>query len=92
VALDSWLITEPRLAPVLSVVTVRAVTSVLGSETVDDLGEEAADSTLGSKGSFSSGKLRCKDRSRASSFTASVAQLRRWERRVARSIGIPMEE
>jgi hypothetical protein len=59
---------------------------VLGSETVDDGGEEAADATtLGSIGSFSFRKMSGEDRRRASSFTASVAQLRRWERRVARS-------
>ena len=84
---DSWLILEARLAPVFSVVIVKAVTRVLGSETVDDCGDGAAESTIGSKGSFSSITVRCGGSNRASSSTTSVFELERWDDTVATSIG-----
>ena len=49
------------------VVTEGAVTRVLGREIVEDAGDEAWDSTSGSRGCFSSMAIRCGDRSRASS-------------------------
>ncbi len=84
---ESWLNLETRLAPVLSVVTVRAVTRVLGSETVDDRGEDAAESSAGCKGSFSSITVRYDGSNRESSSTPSVFLLGRPDATVATSIG-----
>ena len=88
VAAESWLLRDRLLAPVWSVVTVRAVTRLLGSEMVDERADEAADSTSASRGSFSSMSISCDGRSRAPSFAASVgSRLRRRHDTVAMSIG-----
>ncbi len=87
VAPDSWLLREAWLAPVLSVVIVRTVTRVLGSEIVDDWGDEGVDSTLDSNGSFSFMAKSCGDRSRISSSVRKVCQLRRRDDTIATSIG-----
>jgi hypothetical protein len=89
VAAESWLLRDRLLAPVWSVVTVRAVTRLLGSEMVDERADEDVVSTPVSRGSFSSMSISCEGKSRAPSFAASAvrSRLRRRHDTVAMSIG-----
>lgn len=81
VASDSWLLRDPRDPPVLLdvrvVLLVVAVTRVLGSETVDDTGDEPVDSTVDSGCRFlSTESSRGETGGGACSSAQTVSQLR----------------